>query len=315
VLAIIAAAAMSSASPPCAASDLTASIAGTNGAAGTIRTTVALVNVSNGACVVEPFPDLTFVGGGSTYHPRIEREGEADRDVIVEPRGAALLVIQWSDVDAPRPCDEIADVEISVGKGPPLWAPVQAMVCRYAGELPAEAAAAAPLSPSRSEASAVFDRWFEQQPCEQPLLFLSAHPHFTSPRHADSIAWSDRGATILYGGRTLAAFDASAGVIAEESPSGGASMDVTVCGDTASVPYGIARARLAAIRTARGVALGASIAHVENVDGPANVVDLGDALSAIEYRRSTDKVIDTLTVLFEYGRAIAIDDSIVKSAI
>ena len=76
-----------------------------------------------------------------------------------------------------------------------------------------------------------------------------------------------------------------------------------ICGSSSTIPYGVARADLSRLRSARGVALGAKLAHVENVDGPANVIDLGGGAQAIMYRARAA----ALDLLFSNGRLTAID--------
>lgn len=291
--------AATAAPPLCSSSDIAASILGTEGAAGTIRTRVGLVNISKHRCALPAYPLLTFGAHGDLYHVALTHAGTAGTPLNVSPGNAATLILQWSNVDgAAGPCTKVADMYVNFPtRGMPLWIPVEAKACNPMEQLPITAAQTHGL-PTAKDAAAAFDHWFELQQCEGRLLYLSTHARFATPAHPDALRLGMQGASV--------AFDPSVAVLAQTS-SGKGSANLTVCGLNSSIPYGIARLSLRSVATTNGVRIGTSLAQAQQLDGTAPVIDLGGNYSAIAYRWTSNGEEHLLNLLFYEKRTFVID--------
>ena len=89
----------------CPTTGLSASVGGSNGAAGTIETTVVLHNVSSTACLLGGYPGLLMLGTGGTALPTtVVRKGaysftsQPPVTVTLAPGGTTSFNIGYSDV-------------------------------------------------------------------------------------------------------------------------------------------------------------------------------------------------------------------------
>ena len=106
----------------CATTALTAAVAGSSGAAGTIETTVALTSTSAAPCVLGGYPGLQLqTASGSPLPTTVVRKGSysftamAPTTVTVTPGGSAYFNIGYSDVPVgtETTCPTSASVQVT----------------------------------------------------------------------------------------------------------------------------------------------------------------------------------------------------------
>jgi hypothetical protein len=291
---------------PCDALHTVASVLGTSGTAGTIYEKIALINTDGEPCVMPAFPTLHLTAGSASFSPV-----GSGRAIVVPHGGSAIVPFGWSDVDTRGTCGTTADLEIALrNEHLPLWVPVAANACDLR-QLPVHLGPQGLAPPGMASAGAHYEHWFEAQPCESRMLWLSTHAQPVPAAHPDTLTLKlPPGSTIdanAYVGMAIAkpvtiAFDASTGTVAESTPFGHNAM---LCSRVSSTPYGVARVELFA-RTALGIAIGTPQSLVEQREGPAAAQDLGSGYSALEYTAKQNGVTHLLTVLLYRGKTYAI---------
>lgn len=301
--------------PTCGSRDIAASLGPQNGAAGTIHSTIALVNISKRRCTLPAFPALSFTAQNDVIRVAVRRVGKPS-SVSLAPRRAAEFTIAWSDADtASGACEPSVDVTIGLpGAGMPLWVPLQASACRAMLQSALVARAGHIALPSGAAAAKFYQRWLQAQDCEAARLWLATHAHFSKPAHPDTLAIDLSHGTNFntsgFVGQGFAApqiaFDPSQGLLAESLPGNG--VETILCGGVHSIPYGIARMKLPA-RTARGIRIGMPMTQAKKLAGNAPLRDAGGKQTGLQYRWSAEGTEHTLTIIGYAGRVAAIDYS------
>lgn len=303
--------------PLCSSHDIVATIAATDRAAGHAQTTIALRNVSQHACALEPYPQLSFVHYSEPEHVPVSRYGQGAHTIVVRPSGSAALPIVWSDMGVgAAPCSEVADALLTLpGGGPPLWVPVHASACLSIRQSPLTSPApSTQIIADGDTRAAADDRWWETQSCQPRLLHLTLVPQTSKPRFLDALAIDlSRGTNLNVSGHTGQAvnsteelYDPARAVFATSGAAKGY-LDTTACARISSVPYAVARGSLGSVRTMRGVTFGMSPNQVERRDGPANSIALDAGYSALHYQWRRGSEHFDLTFLFYKSALMAIE--------
>lgn len=291
---------------PCDVYNLAPSMLGTSGAAGSTYAKVALINTSNGGCVMPAYPALKLTAGNATF----SHAGGSAKAIDVPPGGSAILQFAWSNVDERRSCSATGDLEIAFTNVHPLWVPVNARACDLR-QLPVHAGPTHLSLPGAAAAGVHYEHWFETLPCEGQMLWLSTHSQPSKTTRPDTFRVNLAGGTTFdaqaYVGMAIAKpvtalYDNALGAIVASTPF---QHNAMICGYVPNIPYGIARDDLF-VKTARGVSIGAPLSLVERLEGAAKPVDLGNGYSALQYVATQNGVQHFLTVLFLHGTAYAI---------
>ena len=306
---------------PCTAASIAGAIVAVNRGAGHAMTTVALINHGTAACTLPTFPPLAFVARGRFVHLSVSRKRVNGENVVVPPGGSAALAFEWSDMAiGGGACMVRADALVGMPRGMPLWIPVGVDACLGMRQWPLVVSASAGSSlPDAAAAKLVFGRWFEAQPCHARLFRLTTMDRAAAPRVHDALnipmARGTDFNTSGFAGQAFAApvvlFDPASATVAVSIS--GPGIDVTLCGQNRSVPYGIALGALGGAHTKYGVHLGLTWAAVRRIEGSAPAIDLGSGYSALHYHWSSRGSND-LAVLFYARRAVALDYSLSNAA-
>lgn len=292
--------ARAAAAPPCSSAGIVARIAGTDGAAGTIGTTIDLINVSHGACTIPAFPHVALALSGSSAVSKslkIEHAGTGS-PLELAPNAAGRLTILWSDVDGAGPCRPVADAYVSLSSGLPFWIPLEADACRPLREMAVVRNPVVAAPPSARAIEDAWNVWSVRMTCPGYLgMYLKGSDAFRAPAHEDGFAFPAPRAIGL-----ALLFDPQRGIVGTvQTMTGGATID-DICGGQTSVPYDVAYAALGTIATHRGVRLGMTPQQVERLDGAAHVYSISGAYSTLGYLWSGGR--DAFVVLFLHGRAV-----------
>lgn len=300
----------------CTSSDIVARIANTNSGAGHAQTTIALVNQSKHPCMLKAFPQLTFVHYSERERVAVSRTS-GGRDLTLAPDRSAALSFIWSRLGiGAAQCGQIADVLVTLpGGGLPLFVPVHVGACLAIAQSPlGTPAPAETIVPDGDNVVAANDRWFETQDCQQRLLHLTLFPDRNKPRTSDSLSVDvSRGTNLNSSAHTgqgvnqpSEIYDPGRAIFVSGGFSHGVS-ETTLCSQIHTIPYGIVRATLPAIKTKRGVALGMNPKQVESIDGTATLIPFDKHFAAIRYQWKRGSEHFDLNFLFDDSRLMAID--------